>query len=340
MNDIMHHTIALLTEHKNLPRDIMMRAVQVIMNGGATPAQMAAFLVGLRMKGETPSEIAACAEVLRLKATAFQAPEDCIDTCGTGGDARGTYNISTATALVLAACGVPVVKHGNRSVSSQSGSADVLLQLGVKIDAETPVLERCLRECGFAFLMAPKFHPAMRHVAPVRQELGIRTLFNLVGPLANPARPPFQLLGVYSRQWVEPMAQVLLELGVRRAWVVHGSDGLDELTLTGPSFVTELSGGALSHFEIHPQDAGLAPASLDELRGGDAATNAKALTDAISGRDSAYRRAVLLNAAAGLLIAGKAASLQDGAALAAKAIDSGDAYSTLMKLVRISHERA
>lgn len=340
MNDVMHHVIALLAERKNLPHDLMVRAVQVIMNGGATPAQIAAFLMGLRIKGETADEIAASAEVLRVKAAKIHTPEGCIDTCGTGGDARGTYNISTATALVLAACGLPVVKHGNRSVSSQSGSADVLTQLGVKIDADAAVLERCLRECNFAFLMAPKFHPAMRHVAPVRQELGIRTLFNLVGPLSNPARPAYQLLGVYDRALCEPMAQVLKTLGVKAAWVVHGSDGLDELTLTGTSHVAELKDGTIRSFEVSPEDAGLTRAILDDLKGGDPQHNAKALTEAISGMDSPYRRAVVLNASAGLVIAGKAADLKAGAAMAGKVIDSGDAYSLLMKLARISHENA
>lgn len=339
MNDVMHHAIAMLAERKNLPREMMMRAMQVIMNGGATPAQMAAFLMGLRMKGESVEEIAAGADVLRVKAAKIHAPEGCIDTCGTGGDGRNSYNISTATALVLATCGVPVVKHGNRSVSSQSGSADVLMQLGVRIDAGIPVLERCLRECNFAFLMAPKFHPAMRHVAPVRQELGIRTLFNLVGPLSNPAQPPYQLLGVYERELCEPFALALKELGTKSAWVVHGSDGLDELTLTGKTHVAELKDGNIRSFDVSPEDAGLAPAILDDLKGGTPEQNAKALIDAISGMENPYRRAVLLNAAAALVVAGKAADLKEGAAIAAKAVDAGDVYTLLMKLVCITHEK-
>lgn len=340
MTTAMHDVIALLSQRKNLTRDAATRAFQVIMNGGATPAQMAAFLMGLRLKGETVDEITAGAIVLRAKAKTIKAPPGCIDPCGTGGDARNTYNISTATAFVLAACGVPVAKHGNRAVSSQSGSADVLAVLGVKIDAEIPALERCLEKCNICFLMAPLFHPAMRHVAPVRQELGIRTVFNLLGPLSNPAAPPFQLLGVYDAAWMEPMADVLKALGVQSAWVVHGSDGLDELTLSGPSQVVELKDGALRRFEVTPEDAGLPRAPLDVLKGGPPEHNARALTHALSGMESPYRNAVLLNAAAGLLIAGKAADLKAGVALAAEAIDSGRAYATLMKLVDISNEKA
>ncbi len=334
---IMQDIIALLAQKKNLTREVAVRAFQVIMNGGATPAQIAAFLMGLAMKGETVDEIAGGATAMRIKAKPMRAPSGAIDCCGTGGDGLGTYNISTATGIVLAACGQTVVKHGNRSVSSKCGSADVLEMLGVKIDAEIPVLEKCLAECNFVFLMAPKFHPAMRHVSHVRQELGIRTIFNLLGPLANPAKPDFQLLGVYSEEWLEPMANVLKELGTKAAWVVHGSDGLDELTLSGASSVVELKDGNVRRFEINPEDAGLKKASLEELRGGAPEENAKALATALSGMENAYRRAVLLNAAAGLLIAGKAPDLKSGAALAAEAIDSGNAYRLLNKLSDVSH---
>jgi len=333
-------TLSLLAQKKNLTQEQATRAFQILMNGGATPAQMAAFLMGLRMKGETAQEITAGAVVLRAKAPRINAPTGCMDTCGTGGDQRSTYNISTAAAFVLAACGVPVAKHGNRSVSSRSGSADVLAALGVKIDADIPVLERCLRECNIAFLHAPKFHSAMRHVAPVRQELGLRTVFNLIGPLSNPAAPDYQLVGVYSESWLEPMAQALKELGCKAAWVVHGSDGLDELTLTGATQVAALKDGAITRFEVTPEDAGLARASLEELKGGSAEENAKALQDAISGMESAYRRAVLLNAAAALVVCGKAASLADGVARAAEAIDSGAAFGILQKLISLSHERS
>lgn len=337
MSDVMHDVISLLAERKNLTRDVAVRAFQVIMNGGATPAQIAAFLMGLRLKGETTEELTAGAVAMRAKAKKMQAPAGAIDTCGTGGDARNTYNISTAVALVLAAAGVPVVKHGNRSVSSQSGSADVLAMLGVKVDADIQVLERCLKECNIAFLMAPKFHPAMRHVAPVRQELGIRTIFNLLGPLSNPAAPDYQLLGVYSKDWVEPMAMVLKELGTKAAWVVHGGDGLDELTLTGISHVAELKNGKIRTFTVSPKEAGLKTAMLEDLKGGTPGKNADALRHALSGMDSAYRCAVLYNAAAGLVIAGKAADLKAGAALAIEAIDSGRAHTLLMKLADVSH---
>lgn len=333
----MHDTITLLAQKKNLTRDMAGRAFQVVMNGGATPAQMAALLMGLRIKGETVEEIAGAAAAMRAKAKPIKTPPGCIDPCGTGGDAKGTYNISTAVGLVLAACGVPVAKHGNRSVSSQSGSSDVLLALGVKVDAEVPVLERCLAECNFAFLLAPKFHPAVRHVAPVRQELGIRTVFNLLGPIINPAAPDYHLMGVYSEEWIEPVAHVLKELGTKAAWVVHGSDGLDELTLSGASYVAELKDGKIRRFEVSPEDAGIKKASLEELKGGAPEHNAEALRHALSGMESAYRRAVVYNAAAGLVVVGKAADLKSGAAMAAEAIDSGRAHGVLNKLVDISH---
>ena len=334
----MHHSLALLAEGKHLPREVAERAFQIIMNGGATPAQMAAFLLGLRINGETVDEITAGAAVLRAKMTKLNAPAGAIDTCGTGGDGRGTFNLSTATAFVLAACGVPVAKHGNRSVSSKSGSADVLEMLGVKLDADIATLERCLNELSIAFLMAPRFHTAMRHVAPIRQELGIRTIFNILGPLSNPAQPPFQLLGVYSKELLDPMVQVLKNLGLQTAWVVHGHDGLDELTLSGTSFVAQLKDGAVTHFEITPEDAGLPRALLDDVKGGDASANAEALKHALSGVASAHRNAIVYNAAAGLLIAGKVSTLQDGAALASEAIDSGQAFRILQKLVVMSNE--
>lgn len=336
---VMHEVIALLAERMNLNRDKATRAFQVIMNGGATPAQMAAFLMGLRLKGETVEELTAGAIAMRAKAAKLTAPKGTIDTCGTGGDAKGTYNISTAVALVIAAYGVPVAKHGNRSVSSKSGSADVLAALGVNINAEPHIVQHCLDECGIAFVMAPKFHAAMRHVAPVRQELGIRTIFNLLGPLSNPAAPDFQLLGVYSKDWLEPMAGALKELGVKTAWVVHGHDGLDELTLTGPTSVTQLKDGNISRFEVTPEDAGLPRASIEELQGGDAEKNAKALLHAISGANSAYKNAVLYNAAAGLMIAGKVMDLKAGVEIAKEAIESGKAHTLLMKLSELSHKK-
>lgn len=338
--NVMQDILALLADGKNLPYDTAVRAFQVIMNGGATPAQMGAFLIALRIKGESVEEIAAGAYAMRVKAKSFKAPTGAIDTCGTGGDARGTFNISTAVAFVLAACGLPVVKHGNRSVSSQSGSADVLTMLGVKVDAEVPVLEKCLKDAGICFLMAPKFHTAMRHVAPVRQELAMRTIFNLLGPLSNPAAPDYQLLGVYSDTLLEPMANALRTLGAKAAWVVHGSDGLDELSLSGPSQVVELKDGQTRRFEVTPEEAGLKRAPLDAIRGKTPEVNASALLDALSGVESAYRDAVLLNAAAGLIIAGKVSDLTAGVALAKEAIDSGRAHGLIRKLVDTSNETA
>jgi anthranilate phosphoribosyltransferase len=334
---IMLDILAILAERRNLPRDMAVRAFQVIMNGGATPAQMGAFLMGLRVKGETADELTAGAIAMRAKAQRVNVPAGAIDPCGTGGDARGTVNISTAVAFVLAACGVPVAKHGNRSVSSRSGSADVLAVLGIKIEADTPALERCIREHNLCFIHAPKFHPATRHVAPVRQELGLRTIFNLLGPLSNPAAPDFHLMGIYSRDWQEPMAHALKELGTKAAWIVHGSDGMDELTITGTSHVVELKNGTIRHFDVTPEDAGLARGSLDELRGGSPEDNARALTQALSGAENAYRRAVILNAAAGLVIAGKAADLKEGAAQATDAVDSGRAYALIQKVADASH---
>lgn len=328
-----------LAEKRDLSLDQATRAFQVMMNGGATPAQIGAFLMGLRQKGETAEEIAGGVTVLRVKAAKFNAPAGTIDTCGTGGDGRGTLNISTATAIVLAGAGVPVAKHGNRAVSSRSGSADVFEKLGVKIDAETPIMERALREANLCFLMAPRYHTAMRHVAPVRQELAMRTIFNVLGPLSNPAKPKRQLLGVFAPEWVENLAQALTSLEMERAWVVHGRDGLDELSISGPSLVAELKGGAIRHFEVTPEDAGLAPASLEALKGGDVEYNATKLHALLAGEKGAYRDAVLLNAAAGLVIADKAADLKEGAAMAAHSIDDGAAFKALKLLVSISQEK-
>ncbi len=338
--NVIQDILKLLADGANLPHERAVRAFQIIMNGGATPAQMGAFLMGLRMKGETVEEIAAGAEVLRVKAPKVAAPEGAIDVCGTGGDGMKTLNISTAVAFVVAACGVPVAKHGNRGISSASGSADVLAALGVNINAPVPVIERCMRELNLGFMMAPQFHAAMRHVAPVRQELELRTVFNLLGPLANPAQPPYQMVGVFARAWVVPVAQVLKTLGLKRAWVVHGSDGMDELTLSGTSYVAELVEGAIHGFEIRPEDAGLPPASAEAIRGGDATQNAKAMQELLLGMQSAYRNAVLLNAAAALIIAGKAGSLSEGVSMAADGIDSGRAYAILQKLMVMSHGSA
>jgi anthranilate phosphoribosyltransferase len=312
-------------------------AFDIIMDGRAGEIQVAAFLTALHMRGETVEEIAAAAEALRARALTVDAPADAIDTCGTGGDGLGTLNISTAAAIVTAACGVKVAKHGNRALSSKSGSADVLAALGVKIDLTPQQVSRCIGEAGLGFLFAPAHHSAMKHVAAVRQQLGFRTIFNLLGPLCNPARVKRQLIGVFSDKWLEPLARVLHALGTERAWIVHGSDGLDELTVTGESHVAELDRGQVRRFTLTPADAGLPLHRLDSVFGGDASANAAALTRLLAGELGAYRDIVCLNAGGALVVAGKAASLREGVELAQRAIDDGRARATLAKLVAASN---
>jgi anthranilate phosphoribosyltransferase len=312
------------------------QAFEIMMTGNATPSQMGGFLMALRVRGETVNEITGAVRAMRSKMTRIDAPPDAIDTCGTGGDASGTWNISTAAAIVVAACGVPVAKHGNRGLSSKSGAADVLAALGVNIDADMALVRQSLWDNKICFMMAPRHHAAMRHVGPTRVELGTRTIFNLMGPLSNPAGAKRQLTGVFSRDWIVPMAEVLGKLGSERAWVVHGSDGLDELTTTGPSFVAELLNGKVKSFEVTPEHAGLPYASQADLKGGDPATNAVALNAVMDGHNGAYRDIVLFNSAAALLIAGKAKDLKEGAAQAGDAIDSGLARRVLQKLIATS----
>jgi anthranilate phosphoribosyltransferase len=316
------------------------RAFDIIMSGNATPAQMGAFLMALRVRGETVDEITGAARIMRAKALPIEAPPVAIDTCGTGGDGAGTWNISTAAAIVVAAAGVPVAKHGNRALSSKSGAADVLAALGVNLDCDMALVKRALWENKICFLMAPRHHSAMRHVGPTRVELGTRTIFNLLGPLSNPAGARRQIVGVFSAQWVEPLAQVLGKLGSERAWVMHGSDGLDELTTTGPSKVAEWADGRVRSFEVSPEQAGLKRAKPEDLRGGDAATNAAALRALLDGEAGAYRDIVLLNAGAALLVAGKAERLQDGIRIAAEVIDNRHARHVLDRLVEITNQVA
>jgi len=312
------------------------QAFEIMMSGDATPAQVGGFLMALRVRGETVDELTAGAQALRARMVKVAAPAEAIDTCGTGGDASGTFNVSTAAALVVAACGVPVAKHGNRALSSKAGSADILAALGVNIDADPPRVERAIREAGIGFMMAPRHHGAMRHVAGARVELGTRTIFNLLGPLANPAGTRRQLLGVFARDWVEPLAHVLAQLGSERAWVVHGADGLDELTTTGPSLVAELQGGTVTTFEVTPEQAGLPRARLEDLRGGDAESNADALRAVLDGMRGPYRDIVLLNSAAALMVAGQVGELAAGVTRAAEALDGGAAKRVLARLVAIS----
>ncbi|MGE0120709.1 MAG: anthranilate phosphoribosyltransferase [Dongiaceae bacterium] len=314
-------------------------AFDIMMSGNATPSQMGGFLMALRVRGETVEEITGAVRAMRAKMTRIEAPDGAIDTCGTGGDASGTWNISTGAAIVVAACGVPVAKHGNRGLSSKSGAADVLGALGVNIDADMALVQQALREARICFMMAPRHHSAMRHVGPTRVELGTRTIFNLMGPLSNPAGARRQLTGVFSRAWIGPMAEVLGKLGAERAWVVHGSDGIDELTTTGPSHVAEWKDGKVATFEVTPEEAGLPRATAADLKGGDPAANALAINALLDGHAGAYRDVVLYNSAAALLIAGKAATLRAGVQLAAEAIDSGKARATLQKLVAITNSK-
>ena len=327
-----------LGRREDLSTDEAGEAMAVIMRGEAAPAQIAGLLVGLTMKGERPSELVGFARTMRHEAVRLSAPADEVfDTCGTGGDRSGTFNISTAAALVVAACGVRVAKHGNRSVSSRCGSADVLEALGVNITASPAVVERCLREVGLAFFFAPTFHPAMRHAAQARKDLGVRTAFNLLGPLTNPASASRQIVGVPRPELTELIARALLLLGSTRAWVVHGADGLDELSTTGYTKVSECRAGAVQTFYVHPADYGLAKASLDALKGGDAADNAQRIREILDGADGPTRNVVLLNAGAALFVADRSDSVQSGIAAAAEAIDSGRARDLLARLVEVSN---
>lgn len=331
------HLIGRVATGARLELEEAQEAFALMMSGNATPAQMAGLLMALRVRGETIEEITAGALTLRERMTRITAPPGAIDTCGTGGDAAGTYNISTAAAIVVAGAGVPVAKHGNRSLSSKSGSAEVLAQLGVNIDADFALVEEAIRDAGIGFMMAPRHHGAMRHVAGPRVELGTRTIFNLLGPLANPAGVRRQLMGVFAAEWVEPLAHVLGRLGSEFAWVVHGTDGLDELTTTGPTLVAEWNGTSVRTFEVTPEAAGLPRARLEDLKGDDPAHNAEAIRAVLGGVKGPFRDAVVLGAAGALLVAGKAADLRQGAALAAHAIDSGAALAALERLVRITN---
>ena len=311
-------------------------AFDIIMSGDATPGQIGGFLMALRVRGETVSEISGAVATMRAKMLRVEAPAGAIDIVGTGGDNSHSVNISTGSAFVIAAAGVPVAKHGNRGLSSLTGAADVLIALGVKIDLSPEFIGRCIHEAGVGFMFAPAHHPAMKHVGPTRVELGTRTIFNLLGPLPNPAGVVRQMVGVFLPEWIMPVAETLKALGTEHAWVVHG-DGYDEITTTGETQVAELIGGEIRSFTLTPEEVGLKRHTKDELRGGDAAYNAKALRDMLGGAAGAYRDTVLMNAGAGLVIAGKATTLADGIALAAQAIDSGRALQVLDRLVEISN---
>ncbi|MBS27522.1 MAG: anthranilate phosphoribosyltransferase [Alphaproteobacteria bacterium] len=332
--------LARVADGEMLGEDEAETAFDIIMSGNATPAQIGAFLMALRVRGETISEITGAARAMRAKATIIDAPDGAMDIVGTGGDGTGTLNISTASAIVVAGCGVPIAKHGNRALSSKTGAADVLTELGINIDAQFELIRESLWENNIGFLMAPRHHSAMRNVAGPRVELATRTIFNILGPLSNPALVKRQMTGVFAPQWTEPMAEVLGNLGLDRAWVVHGSDGTDELTATGPSRVSELRDGKVTTFEVTPDDADLPRGTLEDIKGGDAVYNANAVRELLDGTPSAYRDAVVLTAAGSLMIAGRADDLKAGAKIAQEAIDSGAARDCLARLVKITNRGA
>ncbi len=312
-------------------------AFTAFFDGDATPAQMGGFLMALRTRGETVDEYAAAASVMRSKCNPVRAPEGAMDIVGTGGDGKGTLNISTATAFVVAGAGVVVAKHGNRNLSSKSGAADALTEMGLNVMVGPDVVERCLNEAGIGFMMAPMHHPAIRHVMPARAELGTRTIFNILGPLTNPAGVKRQLTGAFSPALIRPMAETLLALGSERAWLVHGGDGTDEISIALPTKVAAVEDGAIREFDIHPEDAGLAPHPFAAILGGTPAENAVAFRALLGGAKGAYRDAVLLNAAAALMVAGRVTGLRDGVGMAAESIDSGAAAAKLAALARITH---
>jgi anthranilate phosphoribosyltransferase len=341
-----------LVNGEDLTEGQMVDAMETIMGGEATHSQMAAFLTALRMKGETVAEIAGAARVMRERATPMKLGvevvdidreeinverETMVDTCGTGGDSTNTFNISTATAFVLAGAGLTVAKHGNRSVSSLCGSADVLEALGVNLEVTTEVVQSCISKVGIGFMFAPLFHSAMKHVAPVRREMGIRTVFNILGPLANPAGAKRQVLGVYKRELVPVMAEVLGRLGAIRAMVVHGGDGLDEITITGPTFVAELNAGVVTQYEVSPEQFGIPVSTLEDIKGGDAGENADIIRKVLGGEPGPCRDVVLLNAAAALYVAERAPDIKGGLVLAAEAIDNGSSRAKLTALVEATN---
>ncbi|WP_370255049.1 anthranilate phosphoribosyltransferase [Nioella sp.] len=335
MSDQMKPLIAAVAE-RSLSAEEAERAFGLLFDGEATDAQIGGMLMAMRVRGETVEEIAAAAKVMRGKCVAVNAPEGAIDIVGTGGDGKGTLNISTATAFVVAGAGVPVAKHGNRNLSSKSGAADALTQMGVNVMVGAPVVERALREAGIGFMMAPMHHPAIAHVMPTRQQLGTRTLFNVLGPLTNPAGVKRQLTGAFAPWLIRPMAEVLGALGSEAAWLVHGSDGTDELSIAGPSAVAALKDGSVEEFEITPADAGLPTHPFEAILGGTPAENGVAFRALLNGDGGAYRDAVLLNAAAALMVAGAVTALPDGVEKAARSIDSGAALKAVETLARIT----
>ncbi len=326
-----------ISQGVSLDRDEIQTALSIMMSGDATPVQMGAFIMALRVRGETVEEITGAAELLRERMKPVTAPKGAVDIVGTGGDSHGTYNVSTCSALVAAGAGLKVAKHGNRSVSSKSGASDVLTALGVKVDLASGDVERCIAAAGVGFMWAPLHHPAMKQWAPIRADLGVRTIFNALGPICNPAGVKRQIVGVYSLDLVEPIAHVLKNLGSKHVWVVHGHDGMDEMTTTGTTHVAELKDGAVRTFDVTPSDAGLPSAQLEDLLGGDAQVNAAAIRDVVAGQKGPFRDIVILNTAAALVIGAKARTLAEGAEQASAAIDSGAANAALETLITESN---
>ncbi len=337
---MIRESLSNLVDGRDLNMEEAALAMAQMMNGTATPAQVASFLVALRLKGETADEIAGMASVMRDESLRVDTLVDTVDTCGTGGDGAGTFNISTAAAFVVAGAGQPVAKHGNRAMSSACGSADVLEALGANVSLGPEQASVCLEETGVTFMFAQVYHPAMRHVAPIRREIGVRTVFNILGPLTNPARAPYQVIGVAVPSLLRPMAEALGRLGARRAMVVHGAGGLDELSLIGVNLVREWTGSGVSEYEIHPGDVGLRPASLEAVKGGGAAENAAILRSVLEGERGPRRDVVLLNAGAGLYSSGKARSLIDGVRLSEESIDSGAALERLEAFISTTRRLA
>lgn len=325
---------------QNLSADEARQAFDVVFEGKVPAAEIAAFLIGLKEKGETVDEILGAAASMRSRMLAVKAPDNAMDIVGTGGDAHGTLNISTAVAFVVAASGIPVAKHGNRAASSRSGSSDVLAALGINLDASVGTLQNCLLKANLCFMFAPKHHPAMQHVAEIRKQLKTRTIFNLLGPLTNPANVKRHLIGVFSRDWLEPMAKVLNSLGSEAAWLTHGQDGMDEITTTAPTDVVELRQGKIERFILNPEHVGIARARIDVLKGGEAEHNAIELKRLLQGQHGTYRDIVLLNASAALTVAGKAEDLRQGMQIAEQAIDSGNARKALETLITLTNEDA
>jgi anthranilate phosphoribosyltransferase len=329
--------IAKVASGATLSRDEAASAFDAVMSGEATPSQMGGLLMALRVRGETVDEITGAVSAMRAKMLRVAAPADAVDIVGTGGDGSGSVNVSSCASFIVAGAGITVAKHGNRALSSRSGAADVLSSLGIKIDLSPDDVGRCIREAGIGFMFAPAHHPAMKNVNPTRVELATRTIFNLLGPLSNPAGVKRQMVGVFSRQWVQPLAQVLKNLGAESVWVVHGSDGLDEITLTGPTAVASLENGTIRTFEVTPEEAGLSRVGGEALKGGDAAANAVALQGVLDGKPGAFRDVALLNAAAAMIVTGHAKTLKEGVALGREALDSGAAAARLKQLIAISN---